>query len=927
MRRFAAWLFLSCLGLAFAHAQLPSTPALLVEAGHSSFIARPGITAAYSLDPDTVQADAVPGGFQITGKMPGAATIMVVGLDGAHPVNVTVTEPPHARSYTASGIPVYGQTVEFGEYDIRYNNSPSQFSGLETVTQIAGERRINIRLMNADTTPGPGQTPVEFPLASYEIAKGSNSLTLIDDTVDNSDLTVNETQLRGVHVLKGPWQFHAGVTSVTQYQGFLLPSQRIEVAGLSRNFQFNDRSSLEGNLYYFKGSADALSDATTGPIATAVYRYSRGRKLSAWAEAGVGNGFAFAARADRDTGTEQLRGYVRYQSPKIASLSINELHGRQADFSWTRKFSRRWMISSSGNDTDIDLPAQKELADTTTLTPIYWINSHLGMTGGLIASRFLAILPSSPGVRSFGYLAGPQFNWHYFGGSFQYQQLRNTGDTPDSRNYEIAAETGGPHLTASVSFDRNTEAPVFAPIQSPGQPDLQQLLFHESQAAWTPQQMGNFLRQTASLTTQGYMQPVAIVLAAQREQYGTTITSDSQKAGRFSFQGMLNTNSGGSASSLRLLTGSLTWTKKLGVANVLNVGFSLYKTETGPSSTMQPVVQFGYQHKLNTAPRWLLPGRRGSISGHVFVDNNYTLVYRKGDPPLPDVLVYLDGRRTTHTDSSGYFDFHGVPWGTHSVEVAYRDSRAFFYTSGSPKAVPANGTADFGISFAKGRIFGKFTDDAGVGLQVTLDIQGPGIQREVTTDSFGSIEIDGLPNGTYTIHPDPSTLPPGYSLSDLSDQTVVVTTQNAGKFHLTVPAQRSLSGSVALFDPTTGKTTPLSDITVTLGPGDYSMQTDGDGRYLFRHLPAGSCTVSVVHDGKVWTRSVTLGTGPDIQSGVDITVTEASPEPSLPAPALEPPPLNQRRMRRELPRQRMESRRRETAPPVIEPSSAPSARP
>lgn len=923
MKRCFPWLLLSlALSVYPACAQAPGSPPLMVEAGHSSFIARPGVTAAYSLDPDTVQAEVAPGGFRLAGKMPGTATIMLVGIAGAHPVSVTVTEPPHARSYTASGTPVYGQTVEFGEYDVRYNNSPSQFMGLESVTQIAGERRIHVQVMNSDTGPGLGQTPIEFPLVSYEISRGNKSLTLIDDTVNNSDLTVNGAQLRGVHVVKGPWQFHAGITSLTQYQGFLLPSQRIEIGGLSRSFRLNDRSSLQGNLYYFKGGS---SGVTSGPLATALYRYSRGPHLAGWAEVGIGNGFAFAARVDRDTGAEQLHGYVHYQSPQIAALSINALHGREVQLTWTRKFSSRWSASGTGSDTEVNLRDQNELADSLNLAPQFSLNRHLAITSGLAASRFLAIVPSSPGVRSFGYVIGPQFTWHYFGGGFQYQQLRNTGHAPDSQNFGISAEAGGSRLSGSVSYNHNTEAPVYAPVQSPGQPDLQQLLFHESQAALSPRQMADFFRQSAPLADQGYIQPVVVTLAALREQYAVTISSDTHKAGHIIFQGMLNTNSGGNAPALRLLTGGLTWTRKLGVSNVLNAGFSMFKTETAGTNQLQPVLQIGFQHKLNTAPRWLLPGRRGTISGHVFIDKNYARIYKAGDPPLSGVLVYLDGRRTTHTDSNGYFAFHGIPWGTHTVEVQYHDSRSFFFTSGSPKAVPANGTADFGISFAKGRIFGKFTDDAGDGLQVNLQIQGPGVQRQVTTDGFGTVEVDGLPNGTYSIHPDPSSLPPGYSLADLSDATVAVTADNAGHFHLQIPAQRSLSGRVALFDPTTGKTTPLSGVTVTLGSGRFSMQTDSDGRYLFRHLPAGSCTLSVVHEGKIWTRSAILTAAPDIVSGVDITIVQpSSPAAETPLPAAPPPPLNQPRRRPRRPRQ--QSRRRNTEPRT-EAASAGSLRP
>jgi Carboxypeptidase regulatory-like domain len=323
---------------------------------------------------------------------------------------------------------------------------------------------------------------------------------------------------------------------------------------------------------------------------------------------------------------------------------------------------------------------------------------------------------------------------------------------------------------------------------------------------------------------------------------------------------------------------------------------------------LQPVVQFSFQHQLNTVPRWIVPGRRGSIDGHVFVDNSYLQAYTRGAAPLEGVLIYLDGRRTAHTDKNGYFAFHGVPWGAHTVQVDFHDSRAFYYTSSSPKEVPAGGTADFGISFAKGRIFGRFLSDAGDGLAVTLDVEGRGINRQVNTDGDGYVEIDGLPNGTFTIHPDDSSLPAGYSLADLNDQTVPVTAVKAGNFKFVVQAQRSIAGTVELFDQTTAHMQPLAGADVSIGSA--SVKSDSAGRYLFRHLPAGPYTVTVTYNGKTWTRIVQLGTSPDIESGVDIMVTQALPPPAphVTLAPVAPPALKDQRLMRENRRREPKSR-------------------
>lgn len=925
MKKFSAFLLLLAASLLPARAQLQSPP-LTVEAGKTAFITRLGVTAAYSLDGDTVQAEAAPGGFRITGKAPGAATIVVVTTAGARTLNVSVLAPPQPKRYGAATTGVSGQTVEFGQSEYRYNNDPSQMTTYQTMTQVAGDRQIHIEVMNTDSTPQQGQAPVEFPLVSYEIAHTGRSLTLIDRMVSNTDLTLNQVLLRGVHFVHGPWQFHSGITSMTEYQGFLLPTQRVTIAGLSRQFKLNSHSALEGNLYYFKAGSDAAGEATSGPLATAYYQYSRGEHLAATAELGVGRGVALASKVALDSGNQTLHASFHYQSPNIASLYISQVHGRSTNIGWSDKFNKHLIGSLSADDTAINLSTSSEVADTGTFDPTWWVNPHFGILAGLTASRFLAIHPSSPGIRSAGVLAGPQFSWRRFGGAFQLQELKNSGNVPDSTNYNVTLQTTSSHVNASVFYNAQTQTPVFAPIQSGSQPDLQPLLLHQSQMAQNPQQITQFLQQTAALSSQGYVGPIAIVLAALRRQYGINIDASGNKLGHLTFQGFVNGSTGGNTPAVRLVMGNLLWTRKVGLSNVLNAGVSLFKTDTGNQSQLQPVLQFSWQHQLNTVPRWLVPGRRGIIAGHVFVDAGYVQVYKPGDPPLAGVVVYLDGRRTVRTDSNGYYVFHGVPWGTHAIQVSYHDSRAFYYTGSSPRDVPVGSTADFGISFAQGRIFGKFVSDTGEGLPISLTVQGHGIVRQVNADGDGNVEIDGLPDGNYTIDPDSLSAPAGYSLSSLVPQSVPVTAARAGHFQFTLPAQRSIAGRIAIYDPITGKTTPLGNVTVSLGSGHASMQTDSDGRYLFRQLPSGSYTLTVAHDGKLWTRAVFLGHTPDIETSVDITITQPStpsPEPSLP---VEPPATPPSRLRTEPRRPRLQSRRNQSPPPA-EPATAGAERP
>ncbi len=872
MKRLSLLSLLLAAGLACVPALAQRAGAVIVAAGHSMFYAMPGVTAAYSMDTDTVEASAEPGGYRLTGKSAGEATVMLVLVSGVRTLRVTVPAPRMpVRMSGGVQMGAEGQTVEFGQEQLTYNNNPNQFTSDQNMTQIAGDRQIHIQIMNADIFPANGQPPVSFPMVSYEISSPGRDMTLIDSMMANTDLTMSGILLRGFHLKQGAWEFHAGITSMTQFQDFLLQSSRYEVAGLSRHFTLSKRAALEANLYYFQTDTSVNTSATPGPIATLYYQLAPNPHEYMSAEVGVGQGVAFAGKFNRDSKRQLLQTSFHYESPHIASLNMTMLHGRMGDVTWEWRPSKRLQTQLYGDDTSINLAVDRQTVDTATLNQTYWLNPHIGATGGLTLSRYASVVPIAPSIASAGILGGPQVLWKHWGGSFSYQKLRNSGNTPDTTAYQAGANVLFGHLSTSAFYDMQTETPVFAPVQS-ALPDLRQVLQYQSEMTTTPAQIVAFLHQTSELTSEGYVAAPTLALAARREQYGSNIDWASQKTGQLAFNTLINTSVGGGTESMRLVTAGVQWTRRFGASTMLTAGFSVYKSTTAGQTTTQPIEQISFQRELNSVPRFLVPGHRGTITGHVFVDTPFAQTYARGDAPLSGVLVYLDGRRTTHTDKSGYFAFHGVPYGIHRVEADYHNSRPFYFTSSSPKSVPNNGQADFGISFAQGRIFGSFKNDGGDGMAVALEVEGRGITRQVTTSGDGSIEIDGLPPGDYTVQPLSSSLPPGYSLANLDAQTVKVTAAQAGHFHFTAQALRSIAGTVQIFNSATRKGTPLSGVELKIPELGRTAHTDSQGRYLFRKLPAGNATVTLVYRGQTFTHLVQLSTAPDFESGIDLVI-------------------------------------------------------
>ena len=885
MKRFFPLLFLITSLLPIARAQVQVPAAFVIEYAHTRFFPRAGVTAAYAMDPGIVLASAAPGGFNLTGKAPGETTVILVTEQGVRNINVTVPMPTRPGHSVDEGFGDGSGTVEFGQYGLQYNSNPNQFTNEENVTQISGDRQIHVHFINANVFPASDGPPVGFPLISYEVSHTGRSMTFLDRMVDNTDLTLSSIIVRGFHMRRGPWEFHGGITSITEFQDFILPSNRYEVAGLSRHFVLNKKSALEANLYYFNTDTTQNPLATPGGIGTLYYQHIHSEHLRYSAEVGVGTGIAFAGKLDMESKKQQFHGDFHYESPGIASLAINEVHGRTADLSWNRTFRKKFQTQAYGNETLINLRTEQQDIDTGTFNQMYWITPHVAATAGLMGSRYVSQVPVAPTVASLGYLVGPTLLWKHVGASVQFQNLHNSGNTPSSKNYQLNLQGSAGHWNASAFFDSQSQTPVFAPVQS-GQADLRALLQYDSATAVTPLQMSHLLKETSALGTQGYMQPLTVGVAVKRQQYGTTIDWSNERAGHLSLNGLINTSTGGSVPDLRLTTGGIIWTRKLGVRNSINAGFSMFQTTSAGQSSTHPVIQIAIQHQLYSVPRWFVPGRRGTIEGHVFVDSNYSQQYTAGAPPLADVLIYLDGRRSTHTDKNGYFVFHGVPFGTHRVEADYKDSRPFYYTTSSPKSVSTGGSADFGICFAQGHIFGKVTTDAGSGLQATLIIEGKGFQRQVETNSDGSAEVEGLPDGVYTVQAMTSSLPPGYSLSDLEDQSVRVTANLSGHFLFKISAQRSIAGKVQGFQTSNGKSFPLAGLAITIPDLKRKSHTDAQGRFLFRHLPPGDVTISFEYDGKQYTRDVSLAAAPDIEDGVDITVpilSVAAPPPPIPA--------------------------------------------
>lgn len=78
----------------------------------------------------------------------------------------------------------------------------------------------------------------------------------------------------------------------------------------------------------------------------------------------------------------------------------------------------------------------------------------------------------------------------------------------------------------------------------------------------------------------------------------------------------------------------------------------------------RPYRTLGYDHEL---------GGIGQINGYVFFDENGNKIRDPGENAASRLVVYLDGRFATETDSTGYFEFAPVFAGPHTLSLAVED--------------------------------------------------------------------------------------------------------------------------------------------------------------------------------------------------------------------------------------------------------------
>jgi hypothetical protein len=831
----------------------------------------PGATAAYSLDPLNADASADRGLVTIVGKAPGQAKIMVVTPDGVRTLEITVLQP--TPIYPAGFQPptIVSDYGNSGTYEFRYSSEPSQWQNNLDLIWRNGSRRTELRVNNANLLQPNSGSRISFPALSYSYSSPTREFVLLDDTVENSALTVDDAIIRGFHYRQGPWQFHGGVTSQANFHEFLLSADTEEVAGISRTFKIGRHSEIIPDFYYFHMSSPN-SPGKNGPVGSVTYRYQASEALQYRLELGVSRGVGAAGELRYSNEWNQVHADFRIAPRDFAGLGVNQMRGQTIHADANHMFTHRLAANVLFTRMKYLQPGGGTTSSTTSSGLLRFnLARHWSVNGGLSSSQF-ELATSGGGSTMLTIPVGLDFVHTRFGAGVQYQQqVGNSGTTVASKQVRgnVSVGIGKAQVTAFAS--RQTNQPTLQTAVANGSP-LKDAIIGQSALSNSPDAITGGLYDNLILAGLGYVKSVGLAVATQRIQFGGSFNWSSQKIGQFNYNVLVSRDTFASGIT-RYDSHTLVYTRPLTANNDISFAFSLVSAGSAGQHSYYPRFQVEGRHRFSALPMFFAPGSTGAISGRVFQDDSATGAYDPSSKGIDNVEVILDGARRVQTDARGGYTFDHVPAGNHTVQVIPHLNAPYYFTTSSEQPAQINSRVNFGLAFSAGQVFGYIRNDA---LQpiggVAVRIKGEKVDVLVKTGDDGRFVKGSLPQGDYEVSVDPVSLPAGYWLAGLEKINVGVSPSVSTEARFVVKAVRSLGGRIVAYDSRVGKEVGVAGAVVTLRELQCAVVTDNNGLYRFKELPAGTYTLSVVHKGKEHVSTVTLPDDPLLVRNANINV-------------------------------------------------------
>lgn len=883
---------LSACGAAFGQSTDTAAPSLVEvywKSARTVFV--PDITSAIVLDEEITRAKVGPDSVQFLGLERGETVVVAYAKDKAISIRVRVIEKPQI-SIPPSLLRMRAEMAQ-GSID-----STTQISDGGGTTSIAflhgfswsqpeganGHLDINGEVENNSLADGRAfnvrRAAVVYQTPSIEVRALDFNVNLVEGGWQGyvSPLSFSDSvELRGADVSlnrgKNQYSLFGGTTIPFFY--LTLGSTR-DVAGFSFQRKETEALSLFATTSFINAPLDTLalgSARRNNVMQTAGATYIVNPR---WAMRGTGGASNHGNLA---------RGEITYTGSRMSAFAAGTrssplfpLNQIESIFSGTSSVKAGWNFRSSNRLTE---SFYTEQSITSSVGGLIHAGSSYYFSPSLSAKLTKAEDVSFAFTRSHneGGLAtepttGNRFdvNWN---SNFQ-RQISNSaqmtvGSLQDPLQLNSQDEFS---VRDSVSFPLKGNVMFLSLEHSRTNPSLEQKLNAEL-GLLSPALQQLFLADPVSFVDSSNLPPEIRALLESQQPTSTSISAGSQlhlaRGLTFNPNFSLAQSENGNTESWTPFFGyNLVYrlSRDLQLRSSLSSVWALSDTQGGVRRTN--VFSFGLRKTFSATPSSLTPWHhKREIQGRVFRDSNINGTFNTGEPGLPGIEVQLDGSRTVVTDKDGRFEFDEVGAGEHEVSLSLTQFRdpvrmttpaRVAVDSIREKTVVVNfGIVDFarliGNVYNDLRFEGKRPADAtGLpGIRLTLDDGSE--KRELVTGGTGDYQIDDVAPGNYTLTLETATLPANYSVPQdtfhLHINPVSTVVQD-------VPARalRSISGTVLLqIAPEVatkasagqnGKSKFVPMAHVQLAAGSRVAETDENGKFIMRDLPAGDVTVSVV---------------------------------------------------------------------------------
>ena len=841
------------------------TPAISLRDGQVLKIFADGVTAAYALNPLYVDVKLEDGFLQITGKFAGRTEIVIISEDNVRYLlaEVTPAAPMYPPGFIAPTTDRAGPVV--GAYETRYNSDQQQLQNILDLTVQGSQSSTQLHLLTSTLlAPQPGEARVFLPSAFFRMKTPRWDLTLLDQSVVNSPLTVNGSILRGVHFQSGGWIFHAGYASLASFHGFLLPVQTEGAVGAGYVIKFGANSRLTPNAYYFFTPAQALTTGHAGGVASILYEYKREHGPSLLAEVGVGHGFGSALQL-QDLRPNDTFMFSFIQKPgSFHSLSFDNVPGLQSDLVWNRQLRASLFNSVNFSDNRLLLPQNQQNNFIASETLRDRLSPKWSVATGVTYAAFNQT--GSAGAYSVSSLSLPQtinYDLPHFGAGFQYEYTRNSQGFAAGNDFRPSFRASRGPLSMTGFVEYQTEAIAFESLFSeiPGlQAELEALGLNAS----NPGQIQALLQDTTFLQVLGLSPSSHLNFVPSRTQVGGNLNWISPRSSANQLNvGVIYTVENSVLTASRNWEFDASYIRQLGQRFNLSMSASLLNLTVNGQPRSYPVAQIGLRRNFSSLPSFFSPRKFGTISGTIFQDDEGRNKFRKGLPPLAGVEVVLDGSQWAMTDSSGFYSFTHVPSGEHFIEVNFHSDKPFWFTGPSKTATAINTQNNLGVRFAAANLIGYLRNDAENGVEgAQIIVEGASQRVQTQSDAHGRFSVPGLGAGNYEVTVVPDTVPAGYSVEELGPQQISLENGVPKRLDFHVKALRSISGQATVYDAAAGGYIPAAGVPVELVELSIRTTTNSSGKFNFLDLPSGDFAVVLDWGGGKVIQNVTLPSEP-----------------------------------------------------------------